>query len=129
MWKTDCNGGKAVCAGQVFAVSRSYKVHPKLGSVCAALRECLQPHSEDCTGNGNDRTTEAYGMQFRAGCGEFGGTRWHMLRTVPWRQRQEDHESKGSLDWRVGLCTQSTNQATNRVKRRIENLHFVKILP
>lgn len=131
--ETVCRGqtamdGKAVCTGRVFAVSRSYMVHPRLGSGCAALRECLRPHSGDWAGNSNDQTTEPCGMQSRAGCGEFGGTQGHTLRHVPWRQRQEDRESKAGLDCRVGLCAQSTNQATNRAKGRIESLHFVKVL-
>lgn len=131
--ETVCRGqtamdGMAVCARRIFAVSRSYMVHPGLGSGCAALRECLRPHSGDWAGNGNDQTTEPCGMQSRAGCGEFGGTQGHMLRHVPWRQRQEDRESKAGLDCRVGLCAQSSNQATSRAKGRIESLHFVKAL-
>lgn len=130
--ETVCRGqtvmdGKVVCAGRVFAVSRSYTVHPGLGSGCAELRECLRPHSGDRAGNSNDQTTEACGMQSRAVCGEFGGTQGYMLRTVPWRQRQEDGESKAGLDCRVGLCPPSTNQTTNRAKGRIESLHFVKV--
>lgn len=82
--ETVCRGqtamdGMVVCPGRVFAVSRSYKVHPKLGSVCERSGRAYSLTLETALETANDQTTEACGTQSRAGCGEFGGTQWQML--------------------------------------------------